>query len=90
MMDMVWNQCQRTKIIKSSCSPNIEQHGKTQTKIKVFKMKKSQVKGGKLKIDKRHVLKGDATTFKLHPGTHQLQILVNGQVHAQNSFELLA
>ncbi|WP_083099054.1 hypothetical protein [Pseudophaeobacter leonis] len=57
---------------------------------KVFKMKKSQIKGGKLKIDKRHMLKGDATTFKLHPGTHQLQILVNGKVHAQNSFELLA
>jgi 3-methyladenine DNA glycosylase AlkC len=57
---------------------------------KVFKLKKSQVKGGKLIIDKRHVLKGDATTFKLHPGTHHLQILVNGQVHAQNRFELLA
>jgi 3-methyladenine DNA glycosylase AlkC len=60
------------------------------TSQKVFKIRKSQLKDGKLKINKLHRLKGDATTFKLYPGTHQLQILVNGQVRAQSSFELLA
>lgn len=57
---------------------------------KVFKIKNSHLKDGKLNIEKRHRLKGDATTFKLHPGPHLLQILVNGQVRAQRSFDLLA
>lgn len=57
---------------------------------KVFKIKKSHLKDGKLNIEKSHRLKGDATTFKLHPGPHLLQILVNGQVRAQRSFDLLA
>lgn len=56
---------------------------------KVFKLKQAVVSGGGLRMDKRHRLKGDATTFKLVPGLHQLEIMVNGKVRARESFELL-
>lgn len=57
---------------------------------KVFKIKKAQISQDKLTIEKSHRLKGDATTFKLHPGPHHLRILVNGQIRAEAGFELMA
>ena len=60
------------------------------TSQKVFKMKKARTSSGKLSLVKRHRLKGDATTFKLHPGPHVVKILVNGKVRAEAGFELLA
>ena len=38
----------------------------------------------------RHKLKGDATTFRLFPGAHLLEIQVNGVVRAEVGFELEA
>ena len=55
---------------------------------KVFKLKQTGLKGAPLTLAKRHRLKGDATTFKLHPGRHEVEVLVNGRVAALGSFEL--
>lgn len=59
------------------------------TSAKVHKLKQAVVKGGGLDLRKRHKLKGDATTFKLVPGPHLLQVQVNGRVRAEVEFELL-
>lgn len=59
-------------------------------KPKVFKVKQAIVKAGKpLVITKKHRFKGDATTFRLYPGTQGLSIMVNGTVRAAQTFELL-
>ncbi|MFC4215631.1 hypothetical protein ACFP4H_01685 [Pseudophaeobacter arcticus] len=55
---------------------------------KVFKLKQTDLTGPSVTLAKRHRLKGDATTFKLHPGRHEVEVLVNGRVAAQDSFEL--
>lgn len=57
---------------------------------KVFKLKVGQIEAGKtLQLSKRHNLKGDATTFKLHPGAHRLILQVNGHDVAEAGFALL-
>ncbi|UWQ80547.1 hypothetical protein K3725_05955 [Leisingera sp. S132] len=56
---------------------------------KVFKLKQSKISGKLLKLDKRHKLKGNATTFKLVPGPHRIELMVNGRVRAEAEFELL-
>lgn len=56
---------------------------------KVFKLKQGLVKPGKpLTLKKRHVLKANATTFTLFPGTHRLAIQVNGRLVGEIPFEL--
>ncbi|MGC1495187.1 MAG: DNA alkylation repair protein [Sulfitobacter sp.] len=56
---------------------------------KVFKLKTGQIASGKpLQLNKKHRLKGDATTFKLYPGAHQIILQVNGVDVAQAGFEL--
>ncbi len=55
---------------------------------KVHKIKQTEV-NGVLTLDKRHKFKGDATTFKLVPGEHLLEVQVNGRVRASATFELL-
>jgi 3-methyladenine DNA glycosylase AlkC len=57
---------------------------------KVFKLKQTRLNGAAVTLTKRHRLKGDATTFKLHPGRHEVEILVNGRVAATGQFELTA
>ncbi|NVK13903.1 MAG: hypothetical protein HWE35_06945 [Rhodobacteraceae bacterium] len=56
---------------------------------KVFKLKQSKISGKLLKLDKCHKLKGNATTFKLVPGPHRIELMVNGKVRAEAAFELL-
>ncbi|KIC19020.1 hypothetical protein [Leisingera sp. ANG-DT] len=56
---------------------------------KVFKLKQSKISGKLLQLDKRHKLKGNATTFKLVPGLHRIELMVNGRVRAEAAFELL-
>ena len=59
------------------------------TAEKVFKLKVGQIAKGKvLTLTKKHRLKGDATTFKLYPGAHQIILQVNGVDVAQAAFEL--
>ncbi len=58
---------------------------------KVFKLRQGVVPVGEpLVMDKRHPLKGNATTFTLVPGLHRLEIQVNGRRRAAQSFDLCA
>jgi 3-methyladenine DNA glycosylase AlkC len=59
------------------------------TSAKVHKLKQAALHDGALKLSKKHKLKGNATTFKLVPGAHRLEIQVNGNVRAGVDFELL-
>ena len=57
---------------------------------KVFKLKVAKVLAGRpLVLEKRHVLKANATTFELHPGVHGLTVQVNGMDRAETSFEIV-
>ncbi|KMK68046.1 hypothetical protein [Puniceibacterium sp. IMCC21224] len=57
---------------------------------KVFKLKTGKVKPGiPLMLEKAHRLKGDATTFRWHPGTHALVVQVNGVDRARTMFEVV-
>lgn len=56
---------------------------------KVFKLKQGLVPaGGGLRMTKAHRLKGNATTFTLHPGPHRVAIQVNGKVMDEIGFDL--
>ncbi|MCR8547008.1 hypothetical protein M4578_04155 [Salipiger sp. P9] len=58
---------------------------------KVFKLKPGRLTPGRpLRLEKRHRMKGDATTFRLHPGRHAVIVQVNGRDVAEGAFELLA
>ncbi|NDW44369.1 hypothetical protein [Ruegeria sp. PrR005] len=57
---------------------------------KVHKWKQARLTGGGLRLDKRHKLKGDASTFTLVPGPHRVEVQVNGRVRAMGVFELEA
>ncbi|OWU83919.1 hypothetical protein ATO6_16015 [Oceanicola sp. 22II-s10i] len=56
---------------------------------KVFKLKQARLSAGHpLVMTKRHVMKGDATTFRLTPGVHRLSVQVNGTIRASGEFAL--
>ena len=56
---------------------------------KVFKLKAAELAPGKtLTLTKRHRMKGDATTFRLHPGPHAVILQVNGRDVAEAGFTL--
>ncbi|SMC72365.1 hypothetical protein [Primorskyibacter flagellatus] len=56
---------------------------------KVFKLKQAEVTAGTpLVLLRRHPLKGDATTFRLHPGPHRAELQVNGCIIAETPFDL--
>lgn len=58
---------------------------------KVYKLRQGVIAaGGVLDLSKRHVLRGDASTFTLHPGPHELVLQVNGRHLGAQSFELMA
>lgn len=58
---------------------------------KVFKLKQIQLPAGSaVTLEKSHRLKGDATTFRLFPGGHKVELQVNGKVLASAEFELTA
>ncbi|GAA6158203.1 hypothetical protein NBRC116589_03770 [Ruegeria sp. HU-ET01832] len=59
------------------------------TSAKVHKLKQTALRDGALTLSKTHKLKGNATTFKLVPGPHRLEVQVNGQVRAAVDFDLL-
>ena len=57
---------------------------------KVFKLKQAVVPVRQaLTLTKSHRMKGDATTFRLFPGAHAIEVQVNGKVRARAGFELL-
>lgn len=56
---------------------------------KVHKWKDAVVRVKKpLKLTKKHVFKGNATTFKLYPGVQEVTLQVNGKTLARLEFEL--
>jgi len=56
---------------------------------KVFKAKKLELKRGEsIKIHKRHLLKANATTYRLFPGRHRLTIQINGVALGTESCEI--
>jgi 3-methyladenine DNA glycosylase AlkC len=56
---------------------------------KVFKLKTGVVKANSpLEMKKSHRLKGNATTFRLFPGAHRVELQVNGRVRTSAEFEL--
>ena len=57
---------------------------------KVHKLKQLELKPGKsISIRKRHVLRANATTYTLYPGTHHVTLQINGKPFGTQSFELL-
>ena len=57
---------------------------------KVHKLKKLQLrKGQTASLRKRHVLRADATTYSLYPGTHAVTLQINGKSFGRKTFELL-
>ncbi|MDC0737016.1 hypothetical protein N6L24_01865 [Cognatishimia sp. SS12] len=65
-----------------------QRHG-GKTSAKVFKLKQTVVPADKpLLLSKRHVLKADATTFRLYPGAHEVIVQVNGKEMGRASFAL--
>lgn len=60
------------------------------TAPKTFKLKTVQLRAGQpLRLAKTHKLKWDATTFRLHPGQHRLQLQVNGVILGDARFDLV-
>ncbi|MEP3332990.1 hypothetical protein [Sedimentitalea sp.] len=58
---------------------------------KVFKLKQVELPAGKVvNLRKTQRLKGDATTFRLYPGQHRVELQINGRVLAEATFELTA
>jgi hypothetical protein len=56
---------------------------------KVFKLKQTAIKAGvPAVLERKHPLKSNATTFRLHPGPHRVELQVNGQIIAEAAFEL--
>ncbi|QDV45686.1 hypothetical protein Enr13x_55650 [Stieleria neptunia] len=60
------------------------------TAPKVHKLKQLDLRKGQSKsIRKRHVLRANATTYTLYPGTHHVTLQINGKPFGTQSFELL-
>ncbi len=56
---------------------------------KVHKLKQISLKKGESTVvSKRHVLRANATTYTLYPGTHFVTLQINGQPFGRLSFEL--
>ncbi|QEF98225.1 hypothetical protein Mal15_22740 [Stieleria maiorica] len=57
---------------------------------KVHKLKQIELQSGEsTEIRKRHVLRANATTYTLYPGTHHVTLQINGQSFGTLPFELL-
>lgn len=57
---------------------------------KVFKLKQLPANNGQqITLRKRHILRANATTYKLYPGMHHVTLKINGQAFGTKSFELV-
>lgn len=65
----------------------VKANGKVSTKV--FKITENSYKPGRYHFDRSQEFR-DLTTRKHYPGTHDLKILINGEVKAKTSFELSA
>lgn len=56
---------------------------------KVFKLRQLELlAGGAARLEKRHVLRADASTYSLYPGRHRLTVMANGTAVASTHFEV--
>lgn len=59
-------------------------------KPKVFKLRQVELTAGEtVVLQKRHVFKGDATTFKLYPGETRIVLQINGVARGSVAFDLV-
>lgn len=59
------------------------------TSPKVFKLKAMTGKAGEqVVLTKQHFFKDTATTFRLYPGAHRIQLQINGRIVARQDFDL--
>jgi hypothetical protein len=57
---------------------------------KVFKLRKLQMEAGEsVTLTKTHPLLGNATTYRLYPGRHTVELLANGTPLATAFFDLV-
>jgi len=57
---------------------------------KVHKLKQLNLKEGEsTTLRKRHVLRANATTYTLYPGTHHVTLQINGKLFGTQSFDLI-
>lgn len=54
-------------------------------KLKQFDLDKGEIK----KLSKKHLMKDNATTYQLYPGTHHVTLQINGKSFGKKSFELI-
>lgn len=60
------------------------------TAPKVHKLKQLNLESGdSVVVKKKHVLRANATTYTLYPGTHHVTLQINGKSFGTRSFELL-
>lgn len=59
-------------------STSVKANGKLSPRVHKLKQL-SLSKGEKVVVSKRHVLKADATTYTLYPGTHRVTLQINGK-----------
>lgn len=60
------------------------------TSRKVYKLKRLTMDAGTTEtLEKHHVIRANASTYSVYPGTHRLTILVNGSPLAGESFEIV-
>ena len=63
----------------------------SRTGRKVFKLRAGVLgHDGRLNLARQHRLKGNATTFTLHPGPHRIAVQVNGTIRAEAGFILVS
>ncbi|MCM2369130.1 DNA alkylation repair protein [Aporhodopirellula aestuarii] len=66
----------------------VKANGKRSTKV--HKLKQIELaKDNAVTLHKKHVLRANATTYTLYPGTHHVTLQINGQAFDSASFELL-
>jgi len=57
---------------------------------RVFKLRRLRMSDGeRVEIVKTHQLRGDATTYRLHPGRHTVELMANGTTLATADFDLV-
>ena len=64
-------------------------HRPTRATRKVYKLAVKTLKPGQsLRLSKQHKLPADASTYRIYPGDHLVEVMINGQVRAKSVISL--
>ena len=56
---------------------------------RVFRLRKLSLEAGEsVTLTKRHLVRSDATTYRLYPGTHRVTVVVNGKPFSSAEFDV--